>query len=354
MEELTRLEELTVTYGPSGYEDIDWGIRDYLETQLRPVCDAVWADTMGNLIGVKRCGRPDAKKLLLDAHMDEVGLIVTGIENGFLRFTALGGIDARVLPATAVGVRMHDPYGTARYSWMSGVIDTMPPHALKAEDMEKAVPIEDLVIDVGLTQSEAEAYVPLGTAAVFCTWPSRLRNDRLAGKTLDDRACVEVILRVLRELQGQNLGVDIYCMFSTQEELGTRGASVGVYGIDPDVALVLDVTHGKTPDTQGIELMELGGGPAIGVGPNMTRKVTETLIRLAEDENIPYQLEVMSGNSGTNAWPIQISRGGVATGVLSVPLRYMHTPNEVIDLADVAHTARLVTAFARNIGEVLT
>ena len=131
-----------------------------------------------------------------------------------------------------------------------------------------------------------------------------------------------------------------------------RGASAGVYGIEPDAALVLDVTHAKTPDAQGIALMELGGGPAIGVGPNMSRKLTERLIQIAKEENIPYQLEVMSGSSGTNAWPIQIARGGVCTGVLSLPLRYMHTPNEVIDMADVDAMVRLVTAFVRKLGEV--
>lgn len=328
--------------GPSGYED---QVRAFLAQQLTPLCDEVRTDSMGNLIGVKRCGKPNAKKLLLDAHMDEVGFIITGIENGFLRFAPLGGIDARVLPATQVTVM-----GKERYF---GVIDTMPPHALKAEDMEKAVPMDDLVIDIGLTQQEAEANVSLGSPAIFNTWPTRLQNGRLAGKTLDDRACVEIILRTMETLQNETLDVDIYCMFSTQEELGTRGASAGVYSIEPDAALVLDVTHAKTPDAQSIELMELGGGPAIGVGPNMTHKITETLIQIAKKESIPYQIEVMAGNSGTNAWPIQIAQGGVATGVLSVPLRYMHTPNEVIDGKDVDATTRLVTAFVRNIGEVL-
>lgn len=341
METQTRLEKLSALHGPSGRED---SVRAFLTKQLEPLCDEVSADTMGNLIAVKRCGKPGAKKLLLDAHMDEVGFIVTGIENGFLRFAPLGGIDARVLPATRVLVLTE--------ATLPGVIDTMPPHALKAEDMEKAVPMDDLVIDVGMTQEEAEACVPLGTVAVFDGRPTCLQNGRLAGKCFDDRACVEIILRTLEAVQNEQLDVDLYCMFSTQEELGTRGASAGVYGIEPDAALVLDVTHAKTPDAQGTELMELGGGPAIGVGPNMSRKSTERLIQIAKEENIPYQMEVMSGSSGTNAWPIQIARGGVATGVLSVPLRYMHTPNEVIDLADVDATARLVTAFVRKLGEV--
>ena len=130
------------------------------------------------------------------------------------------------------------------------------------------------------------------------------------------------------------------------------GASAAVYDIEPDMALVLDVTHAKTPDAQSIDLMDLSGGPAIGVGPNMTRRISDALIQIAKEENILYRLEVMSGSSGTNAWPIQIARGGVATGVLSLPLRYMHTPGEVIDLVDVDATVRLATAFVRKLGEV--
>lgn len=341
METQTRLERLSALNGPSGSED---SVREFLTTELKPLCDEVYTDAMGNLIAVKYCGKSGAKKLLLDAHMDEIGFIVTGIENGFLRFAPLGGIDARILPAAKVRVLAEKA--------VPGVIDTMPPHALKAEDMENPVPMDDLVIDTGMTQQEAEARIPLGTAVVFDIRPTRLQNGRLAGKCFDDRACVEMILRTLEAIRNDAPEVDIYCMFSTQEELGMRGASAGVYGIEPDAALVLDVTHAKTPDAQGIALMELGGGPAIGVGPNMSRKLTERLIQIAKEENIPYQLEVMSGSSGTNAWPIQIARGGVCTGVLSLPLRYMHTPNEVIDMADVDAMVRLVTAFVRKLGEV--
>ncbi len=327
--------------GPSGSED---SVRAFLIEQLKPLCDEVRTDAMGNLVALRRGTAPKRYKLLLDAHMDEVGFIVTGIENGFLRFAPLGGIDARVLPATRVRVLTGEP--------LFGVIDTMPPHALKAEDMEQAVPMDDLVIDIGMTQEEAEANVPLGTVAVYDTRLIRLQNGRLAGKCFDDRACVEIILQTLEAVQNDAPDVDIYCMFSTQEELGMRGASAGVYGIEPDMALVLDVTHAKTPDAQSIDLMELGGGPAIGVGPNMTRSISDGLIQIAKEENIPYRLEVMSGSSGTNAWPIQIARGGVATGVLSLPLRYMHTPGEVIDLVDVDATVRLATAFVRKLGEV--
>ena len=342
MDFFSLIEELSPEYGPAGFED---RVRDLLWQKLTPLCDETWTDTMGNLIGVKRSVQPDAKKLLLDAHMDEVGLIVTGIENGFLRFGNLGGIDARVLPATTVTVLTQD-------GPLPGVIDTMPPHALSTEDMDKAVPMDALVIDVGMTQAEAEATVPLGTPVAFCTRPERLAGERITGKSLDDRACAAMLLLVLEELKNTALPVDLYVMFSVQEELGTRGAGCGVYGIDPDWALVLDVTHAKTPDARSVTLMDLGGGPAIGVGPNMTRAISDTLIRLAKETVSPYQLEIMSGSSGTNAWPIQISRGGIAVGVLSLPLRYMHTPQEVIDGRDAEYMVRLVTEFVRRIEEV--
>lgn len=340
MKEQTRIETLSALSAPSGRED---RVREQIRTQLIPLCDAVYTDVLGNLIGVRRCGKPNAQALLLDAHMDEVGLIVTGIEDGFLRFAPLGGIDPRILPAAEVVVLAEEP--------LFGVIDTLPPHVLSGSDMDQAVPMEDLVIDIGLSQKEAEACVPLGTAVSFAVEPARLQNGRMCGKSLDNRACVEILLRVMENLRDTVLDMDVYCMFSAQEEPGIRGAVTGVYGISPQYALVLDVTHAKTPDAQSIELMEMGGGPAVGVGPNMTYALTKKLVQIAKEEEIPYQMEVMSGNSGTNAWPIQISREGVATGVVSLPLRYMHTPNEVIDMADVEAVERLVTAFVRRFGE---
>ena len=342
MELATMIVELSSLPGPSGQEDF---VREDICAKLEPLCDEVWKDAMGNLIGVKRCGKSQVKKLLLDAHMDEVGLIVTGIERGFLRFSPLGGIDARILPATGVRVLTDSP--------IYGVIDTMPPHALSASDMDKSVPVDQLVIDIGMTQQEAENAVPLGTPVSFYVWPVRLGESRMCGKSLDNRASAGILLKVMENLKDAELDMDVYCMFSVQEELGVRGAAPGVYGIDPDYALVLDVTHAKTHDARSTGLMEMGGGPAIGIGPNMTRTMTEALVDIAKENNIPYQMEVMSGSSGTNAWQIQIARGGIATGVVSLPLKYMHTPHEVIDLQDAALVERLVTAFVKQAGEVL-
>lgn len=340
MELRTTIETLSALSGPAGMEET---VREYLMGCLTPLCDTVETDAMGNVIALRRCGKPGAKKVLLDAHMDEVGLIVTGIDRGFLRFASLGGVDARLLPATEVTVLTEPP--------IPGVIDTMPPHALQAADMEKAVPMDKLVIDIGMTQSEAEREVPLGTAAAFTSRPVLLENNRLAGKSLDNRACVAIVLQTLENLQAVELPYDLYCMFSAQEELGMRGAPAGVYGIDPDYAVVLDVTHGKTPDAQSVTVMDLDRGPAIGIGPNMTHAMTMALKKTAEREQIPYQMEVMHGTSGTDAWPIQIARGGIATAVLSLPLRYMHGPFEVISLNDAQAVTDLLTAFLKD-GEV--
>ena len=159
------------------------------------------------------------------------------------------------------------------------------------------------------------------------------------------------ILRALELMQGKALNVDIYVLFSTQEETGSAGAITGVQSICPDYCIAVDVTHGETPDSPKGKCFSIGGGPAIGVGPNMNRRMTQRLIDLAKAEAIDYQLEVMSGHTGTNAWPVQICNEGIATAVLSVPLKYMHTPIEVISRRDLESTAKLLAAFVLDAGK---
>lgn len=328
------IENLSAMSGVSGSEQ---SVTAWLAECIQPWCDDVFTDVMGNLIAVKRCGVEGAKKVLVDAHIDEIGLIVTGVENGFLRFAAVGGVDARVLPAMQVMVQTEPP--------IHGIIDSMPPHALSAADMDKPFPMDGLAIDIGMAQEEAEQLVPLGTTVTFDVCPVMLGEHRLCGKALDDRACAGIICAVMERLCDVQLSVDVYYMFSTQEEVGRRGAQAGVFGIEPDYAIVLDVTHAKTPDARDIALLELNKGPAIGVGPNMTHSMTHGLKELASELKMPYQMEVLRGDSGTNAWPIQISRCGVATAVVSLPLRYMHTPHELMDLRDAEAIVKLVAAY---------
>ena len=332
------LKELAIALcalaGPSGAEG---AVFDYVSDYVRPFCDEVKTDVLGNLIAVKRCGKAGAKALLLDAHMDEIGFVVTAAEDGFLKFAALGGIDARILPAREVKLLAETP--------LFGVIDTMPPHILSEDEMGKAVPIEKLYIDAGLTQEQAERLCPPGTPAVFSDGCRALGADCLCGKSLDDRSCAAIVVKAFEELCGRELGVDLILMLSTQEEVGGRGAIVGAYGAAPDYAIVVDVTFARAPDSREVTV-ELGKGAAVGIGPNMNAAMTKDILRLAQERDIPVQKEVCPGRSGTNAEEIQVSRAGVATALISLPERYMHTPAEVVSLKDMESVRRLIVEYA--------
>ena len=337
MELLELTQRLSGLAGPSGYEQ---PVCEYVASYLHPWADEVRTDVMGNCIAFKRCGKPGAKTVLLDAHMDEIGLVVTGMRDGYLSFATLGGVDQRMLPAREVMVLTEPP--------MFGVIATMPPHVLSQEERGKAIDPKNLYIDVGLTQEEAEAAVPLGTAVVYSAFCEPLGEGQLVGKALDDRACAAIIMKAFERLAGKDLNVDVCCMVSTQEELGHRGATVGAYAVAPDAALVVDVTHGKTPDARDVPCA-CGGGAAIGIGPNMNKAITQELFDLARARGIAYQPEVVpGGNSGTNAHAIQVAREGVATALVSLPLKYMHTPVETVCLADMEAIVELLVAYIED------
>ena len=310
---------------------------------LRPFVDEVQIDRLNNVIGVRRCGKPNAKRLVLDAHLDEIGLAVNGIEDGFLRFCAVGGVDPRILPGLELTVLSPEP--------MTGVVICTPPHLLKEDERETSIPISKLYIDVGLSQQQAEERIPLGTPVVFRESCFMLGEDKLCGKSMDDRACFVSLLRTLELLQDKELDVDLYVLGSSFEEVGGTGARTAVYAIEPDWCVAVDVTHGRTPDGPADQTFALGGGPVIGVGPNMTRWMSQRFKDKAKVNSIDFQIEVMGGHSGTNAWPIQVSREGIATAVLSLPLKYMHTPVEVLQLSDLEALAQLLCAFVVDFGK---
>lgn len=331
---------LCAANGPSGFEAPAAKVAAAL---LAPLMDEVSIDRRGNVIGVRRCGRENAKRLLLDAHLDEIGLLVTGVEEGFLRFQAIGGVDARLLVNREVTVLTDPP----RF----GVVACLPPHLQAAADHDKPLPIEELFIDVGMGQEAAVAAIPVGTPMVFRGGCLPLGEQQIFGKALDDRACFAILLRTAELLRDQALDVDLYLMGSTCEECGTYGAAVGTYGINPDFAVAVDVTFAQTPDVSKDKSHKLGGGPVVGLGPNMNRGLSQRLIDKAKELDMPYQIEVMTGRSGTNAWAIQVAREGVATAILSPPLKYMHSPIEVLSLDDMEKTAELLAAFTQGIGE---
>lgn len=333
------LERLCAAGGPSGFEGpAVLAAKELLE----PLVDEVWTDRLGNLIGVRRCGKPGAKRLLLDAHLDEVGLMVTGHKDGFLRFKA-AGVDARMLPDREVSILTDLP--------MLGVVACLPPHVLSAEDREKAPEVKDLFIDAGLPREEAERRIPIGTPVVYRTDFTRLGERQVCAKSLDDRACFAALLRAAELLKETALDVDLYILGSVCEETGGVGAQVGAQALAPDYCVAVDVTFGRTPDCSKEEALSMGGGPAVGIGPNCTRWMVKRLLDKAAGLDMAVQKEVMEGNSGTNGWDMQVANEGVATALVSVPLKYMHTPVEAVELSDIEDTARLLAAFTQGLGE---
>ncbi len=336
----TVLSRLCSLAGPSGFES---NVAQEAAEILRDAVDEVRVDKMGSVIGLRRCGKDNAPKLLLDAHLDEIGFIITGHEEGYLRFAPLGGVDPRMLPDRELTVMTQPP--------IFGVVACLPPHIQSSEDMDKSLPIRELWLDVGLSQEEAEKRIPIGTPAVYRTGCTPLGENLLCGKALDDRACFAILADALERLKGEELDVDVYVLGSTQEETHSTGAITAAYGICPDMCVAVDVTHGDSPDAPKDQTFPLGGGPVVGIGPNCTRWMAERMKRCAKKLDMEVGLEVMAGHTGTNGWDLQISREGVATAVLSLPLRYMHTPVETIHRDDLDKTAALLAEFIRGLGE---
>lgn len=336
---LARLCPLT---GPSGFEGT---VVKAAKELLEPLTDEVSVDRLGNVIGLRRCGKPGAKRLLLDAHLDEIGLIVTGIEEGFLRFAPIGGVDPRMLPARELTI-------LTKPEPLFGVVACLPPHVQTAADHDKSVDIEDLRVDVGMTQAQAEKAIPIGTPMVYRESCFRLAGDQVCGKALDDRSCFAILLRTAELLKHEDLDVDLYVMGSVQEEVTGTGATAGTNAVCPDWCVAVDVTFARTPGvSEDDALCRLHGGPAIGVGPNMTWALTDRMVAQAKAHNIPYQLEVMEGPTGTNGWHMQTCLEGIPTSVVSLPLKYMHSPIEVVSLTDMEHTAQLLAAFVKSLGK---
>lgn len=332
------LEELTQAKGVSGAEN---SAAELACSLLRQYAGRVTVDAMGSVTAVIREGSP---LVLLDAHLDEIGLIVTHLgENGFLKVAAVGGVDRRLLIAQEVEVLSEEP--------VEGVVASKPPHLLSGGEEKKVPKVEDLWVDTGLSTEELKEKVCLGDRVVLKSAFRRLLNGRVSSKALDDRAGVASVLLALELLKDETLNCGLAVTFTSQEELGTLGAKTASYSIRPDLAVTVDVSFAHTPDVAEHKTGKLGKGTMIGIAPSLNGEVSDMLTKLAKEHDIPYQLEVMGGLTSTNADSITVSRGGVKCGLLSIPLRYMHTPVELVDPADVESTARLMAEFVKKAGE---
>lgn len=335
-----QLQALCAASGVGGLQDI----AEQATTMLRPYVDDVQQDSIGNVIGYRHCADADAPTVMLEAHLDEIGFVVTGIDDGgFLRVAPCGHADARMLSAAEVMVYGDRPY--------AGVFCSTPPHL--SSDKDELSPIEDMAIDVGLDREQATAHISLGTRVGFRPRFSRLLGDRVCSKALDDRAGIAALLRCAELLQKETLCCHLAVVFAAAEELGCRGAGAAAFGVQPDIAVAVDVSFAYTPDAKRIDCGILGDGPMIGYSPALDHALSIRLEALAAANDLPFQREVMGERTGTDADVIATSRNGVVTGVLSIPLRYMHTPAEVVDMADIEHTARLLAAFVKEGGRTV-
>ncbi|MDX9849518.1 MAG: M42 family metallopeptidase [Anaerolineaceae bacterium] len=319
------IKKLVETVGPSGYES---KIREVIRGEVEGYADEIRVDAMGNLIVKKGEKKEGGLRVMLSAHMDEIGVMVTHVDkNGFARFTSVGG------------VRPHSCYGS-RVRFMNGTVGVIGGERLDNANHVHA--LEAMYIDVGASSAE-DCPIKIGDVAAFDR-PFEDLGKRLVSKAMDDRVCAAVLIETLKQVK--NSPHELYFVFSTQEEVGLRGATTAAYSIDPDVGIASDVTMtGDTP--RGIKMeVGLGKGPAIKVkdgGMLADPKVVEAMIQCALKHNIPYQLEVLLGGT-TDAKAMQISRAGMPAGCLSVPTRYLHTPSEMVDVEDVNNAVKLLTA----------
>lgn len=298
--------------------------------------ETVERDCLGNVTAF--LGNRDAsRQVLLDAHLDQIGLIVTGVdEHGFLRIAPCGGVDRRVLPGSAVQV-----FGK---QVCRGIVCCLPPHLVKG-DGEKVVPVDEMYLDVGMTAEEAGNLIAPGDRAVLEVTPRPLLGGRVTAAGLDNRAGVAALLRCAQLLANETLDCGVTFLFSSREETGCEGAKTASYHCAPTEAVVVDVSFATQPGVSPEKSGKLSGGVMIGTAPSLDRALTQRMVQLAKEQDIPMQMEVMGGRTGTNADEIGVSRAGVRTALLSIPLRYMHTTAELIDSADAEHTARLLAAY---------
>ena len=333
------LRSLSGALAPAGFEENAAAVAASL---LREFTDDVRVDRLGNVIGCIRCGIPGAKTVLWDAHLDEIGVMVTSHDGGYATLRGIGGMDARALMAQEVTLLPPQP----GLPPVNAMIACLPPHVQNPADRDICIPVDKLYLDLGLSPEEAVAAVPVGTVGCFAPRFTVLGDKLVSGKALDDRAGFVALLRALELLRGTYLPVDIVVVGSAQEETGGAGAAVAAYGIAPDIAFAVDMTFGAAPGVPAHKSFPLGGGVAVGFGPHMHRFLSHTLFELAKEREIPCKQEIMPGHTGTNGSIFQTAREGIPTAVLSIPLRYMHTPVETLHLDDLEAAAKLLAAWA--------
>ena len=342
MDLLSHLKELSALPGLSGYEK---PVREAIRAAWAPLVSETHVDQLGSFWATRSgSGKAPRPKIMLAAHMDAIGLMVTQIVGDFLRVTSIGGLDARVLPGQLVCV-----HGKAD---LSGVLVAPPAFLLPKGAGDGVVPLAEILVDTGLPGDELARQVRVGDVISFAAPPCDLQNGLLCAKSLDNRAAVATLTLCLEQLQSRTHVWDVVAVATTQEELGTLGARTSAFSIAPDLAIAVDVTHGSGPAVRDMpdRTYAVGGGPTLGLGPNIHPGLCATIQAVADRLEIPYAIEPMPQHSGTDAFGIQVARAGIPTMVIGLPLRNMHTPVEVMSLKDINRAGRLLAEFIAGLG----
>lgn len=333
------LESLSNHNGISGYEH---SLREIIIPYFEKYAE-VTVDKLGNITAYKKgSASGDRVKIMLAAHIDEIGFMVKDIEeNGFLRFTNVGGIDPRTILGQEVIVHGKEN--------LFGVIGAKPPHLQDAKEQDKGIKMEDMTIDIGYSYERVKELVGIGDSITINRSLIELKNQRVSGKALDDRAGLVALYECLKVLNDLNHEADVYLVATVQEEETMAGASTAAYRVNPDIGIAVDVGFATTPELDKADTIELGEGPGITLGGNIHPGLRKKLVVTAKEYNIPHQMEITVGPTGTDARAIQISREGIPSLVLSIPLRYMHTSVEVIDMTDINNTGKLLAFFIKEV-----
>jgi len=339
IELLEVIKDMISVSGLSGFEK---PIREIIQRTWEPLTDDLSLSKIGSLHGLKLgCGTEPRHRILISAHMDAIGMMVTDIKDGLMHVTEIGGIDSRILPGQPVIVHGREA--------LPGVVIQPPAHLLPASASDGPVAMKYLLVDVGLHASEVTEKVRVGDTVSFAQEPLELTGEALSGHTLDNRVSVAATTLCLDLLQSRRHEWDVWAVASAQEEETLGGAFTSPFDIRPDIAIVIDVCFAKGPGSSDWRSLPFGEGVGIGYGPNIHPLLYDALEAKAKALEIPYQRDLMPGMSGTDAMAVQIVAEGIPCVVLGIPLRYMHTPVETVSIKDIRRAGRLMAEYIADL-----
>jgi len=328
-------ETLKILCEPAGVAGSEIAASEAAKELLLQYMPNAKIDNFGTVIGSKMYDEK-LPLLLLDAHIDEVGMIANFIDKrGFIKVGRVGGIDRRAMPAAQVTIWGKKP--------VKGVVCALPPHVIKEEN--KTIKEEDIAIDCGFTKEQAEKLISLGDSITIDTNFTELQSGKINARALDNRAGICAVLYALKLIGSRKCKYNLAVTFSSQEEIGCRGADISAYNINPDLAIAVDVSFGDYPKCEENRTWKLGDGVMIGIAPSLDRGMFENMKDIAKSKNIKHQIEVMNGKTSSNADVIGLKKSGVKCALLSIPLRNMHTPAEVVKMSDIEATGQLIAEF---------